>query len=136
MAQDFKPAYIFSSNMRRFTRIQGRTPAKCIITSNMKEALQKDYVVNFASYASKDPEIIDNSVLMLLKLLTAADVKKVKIAGMDGYSETGEAVYYDSELDHDFSKEAKRRNARISEELRTIGSHLKMHFVTPTAYEV
>ncbi|MBQ7534978.1 MAG: aldolase catalytic domain-containing protein [Stomatobaculum sp.] len=136
MVQDYNPAYIFSSNMRRFARIQGRTPAKCIITSNMKEAAQKDYVVNFSTYASKNPEIIDNSVLMLLKLLTAADVKKVKIAGMDGYSETEEAVYYDSELDYDFSKEAKRRNAQISEELRAIGRHLKIYFVTPTAYEL
>ncbi|MBR0302508.1 MAG: hypothetical protein IJQ80_01515, partial [Clostridia bacterium] len=136
LAQDFSPDYIFSSNMRRFVKIQGRTQATCIITSNMKEATQKDLVVNFASYASKDPEIIDNSVLMLLKLLTAAGVKEVNIAGMDGYSETGGDVYYDSELDHDFSREAKRRNAKISEELKEINRRIKLTFITNTMYNM
>ena len=136
LAEDFHPGYVFSSNMRRFAKMQDRANAKCIITSNMKEASRKDYVVNFASYASRHPEIIDNSVLMLLKLLTAADVKEVMIAGMDGYSETDRAVYYDSELDYDFSKDAEKRNALISAELKEIRQHLKLDFITPTVYQV
>lgn len=135
LASEFNPDYIFSSNMRRFVKIQGKTAAKCIITSNMKEAVQRDYVVNFSSYAAKDPEIIDNSALMLLKLLAVAGVKEVLIAGMDGYS-VGAKGYYDSTLDYDFSKEAAKRNALISEELKSINRHLKLTFITPTAYEV
>ncbi len=136
LAEDFRPVYVFSSNMRRFARMQDHAGAKCIITSNMKEATRKDYVVNFASYASKNPEIIDNSVLMLLKLLTVAEIKEVMIAGMDGYSETDRAVYYDSELDYDFSKDAERRNALISADLREIERHLKLRFITPTVYQI
>ena len=136
LAQDFFPSFIFSSNMRRFARIQGRTDVRCIITSNMKEAAQRDYVVNFSSYASRNPEIMDNSALMLLKLLMAADVKKVRIAGMDGYSETNDAVYFNRELDYDFSKEARKRNELISEELREIKRYMKLIFVTPTLYKV
>lgn len=135
-AQEFGPQYIFSSNMRRFAKIQGRTDAKCIITSNMKEAVQKDFIVNFASYASKDPDIIDNSALMLLKLLTAIGIKEVSIAGMDGYSEDRDTVYYASDLDYDFSKEAKKRNMLISQELKELSSHIKLNFVTPTAYRI
>lgn len=136
LAEEFKPDYIFSSNMRRFSRIQGKTSAKCIITSNMKEATQGDYIVNFASYASKNPDIIDNSVLMLIKLLAAADVKEIHIAGMDGYSENPGSVYYSSELAYDFSKEARSRNEQISAELRDLSKHLKLDFITPTKYEV
>lgn len=135
LASEFKPDYIFSSNMRRFVKIQGKTNAKCIITSNMKEATQKDYVINFSSYALKNAEIIDNSVLMLLRMLTAAGVKEVYIAGMDGYS-TISSVYYDSDLDYDFSNEAIKRNAMISEELKEIGRHMKLEFITSTLYEV
>lgn len=135
-AQEFEPQFIFSSNMRRFAKIQGRTDAKCIITSNMKEASQKDFIVNFASYASKNPDIIDNSALMLLKLLTAIGIKEVAIAGMDGYSEDRDTVYYASDLDYDFSKEAKKRNMLISQELKELSSHMKLNFVTPTAYKI
>lgn len=133
LAEEFHPDYIFSSNMRRFVKIQGKTRAKCIVTSNMKEAAQHDYVVNFASYASKHADIIDNSALMLLKLLLAAGVKEVRIAGMDGYSEVA-SDYYDREWNYDFSGEAERRNRLISGELEEIGRRLKLSFVTPTAY--
>ena len=135
LATEFDPDYIFSSNMRRFVKIQGKTKAKCIITSNMKEATQKDYVINFSSYALKNAEIIDNSVLMLLRMLSAAGVKEVYLAGMDGYS-TISSVYYDSDLDYDFSNEAIKRNAMISEELKEIGRHMKLVFITSTVYEV
>lgn len=135
LATEFEPNYIFSSNMRRFVKIQGKTSAKCIITSNMKEATQRDFVVNFSSYASKNADIIDNSALMLLKLLNDVGVKEVKIAGMDGYSEAS-VVYYDNELNYDFSKEAKKRNKLISDELREIGRHIKLEFVTPTEYRL
>ena len=133
-AQEFTPQFIFSSNMRRFSKIQGHTDAECIITSNMKEATQKDYVVNFASYASCNPDIIDNSALMLLKLLTRVGVKELSIAGMDGYSEEQDMAYYTSDLNYDFTKEAKKRNMLISQELKEINSHLKINFVTPTTY--
>ena len=134
-ADEFDPDYVFSSNMRRFSKIQGKTSSKCIITSNMKEAVQRDYVVNFASYASKNADIIDNSALMLLKLLTAAGIKEVYIAGMDGYSENA-ADYYNRELDYDFTKEAKSRNSLISKELSGIKRHLKLNFITPTTYKI
>lgn len=133
---DFHVDYVFSSNMRRYVKIQGRTPAKCIITSNMKDAESYDYIVNFSSYASKYPEIIDNSGLMLLKLLMALGIKEVDIAGMDGYTEDSETAYYDVSLYHDFSKAARNRNALISKELKEINKHMALHFLTPTVYEV
>ena len=133
---DFPVDYVFSSNMRRYVKIQGHTAAKCIITSNMKDAPICDYIVNFASYASKYPEIIDNSGLMLLKLLLAAGVKEVFIAGMDGYTEDSETAYFDTSLYYDFSKAARARNALISRELKELSRHMALHFLTPTLYEV
>ena len=65
-----------------------------------------------------------------------AGLKEVKIAGMDGYSETDRAVYYDNKLDYDFSKDAERRNALISAELMEINRYLKLQFITPTVYQI
>lgn len=135
-ADGFEPDYLFSSNMRRFIEMQDRTKAKCITTSNMQDCTQKDYVVNFASFASKNPDIIDNSGLMLLKVLVAAGVKEVSIAGMDGYSAQREGDYFDRQLEYDFSEQAAKRNALISEEMQEIQKVIRLRSITPTHYEV
>jgi 4-hydroxy 2-oxovalerate aldolase len=131
---EFFPDYVFSSNMRRYIKIQGYTNARCIVTSNMKDAAKYDYMVNFSSYASQHAQIIDNSGLMLLRLLMAAGVKEVVVAGMDGYTDDSETAYYDTSLYYDFSKAARMRNQLISEELQGIARHVRLHFITPTAY--
>lgn len=135
-ADGFEPEYIFSSNMRRFARFQEHTNAKCIVTSNMKDCKKHDFVVNFSSYASKSPEIIDNSGLMLLKLLNAVGVKSAAVAGMDGYSLYSGNDYINQNLAYDFSKEAEIRNRLISEELREIAKQMKITFITPTRYNL
>ncbi len=135
-AEEFKPDYIFSSNMRGYIKIDGNTAAKCITTSNMKECRHSDFTVNFASYSLKTPEIIDNSGLMLLKLLIALGIKSVSIAGMDGYSPDYKNDYYDARLNYDFSKETDRRNELISAELTQIKKAIELKFITPTNYEI
>lgn len=127
--------YVFSSNMRRYHTIQGKTSARCIITSNMKEAETYDYKVNFASYAVNEPEILDNSGVMALGLLLDLGVKNVKIAGMDGYSGIKSGDYFDRGLDYDFSKEADKRNTLIKAEIEKIGKKMNIEFVTPSCYK-
>ena len=102
----------------------------------MKECEKTDYVVNFSSYALRDPEIIDNSGLMALRLLRDLSVKEVYICGMDGYSLHQEDDYYQSSLDFRFPEGAMRRNRLISAELRELGRHMSLKFLTPTEYEV
>ncbi len=131
-----KPDFIFSSNMRRYNKIQGATDVRCITTSNMTDCIQTDFVVNFSSYASKHAEIIDNSGLMLLRLLVAIGVRKVSVAGMDGYSVYQGKDYFDEDLEHDFSKEAKLRNSLISEEIKELQRLIDIQFITPTYYSV
>lgn len=136
MSDKFNLDYIFSSNMRRYQKIQGKTDVQCIITSNMGNCDNGEYVVNFSSYAMDKPEIIDNSGLMALKLLVAAGVKEVTIAGMDGYSTYSSDDYFDRNLEYDFSKVADLRNKLISDELKEINKVMKISFITPTDLEI
>ena len=136
LAEDFRPDMIFSSNMRRYERIEGKTDALCVTTSNMKECEKTDIVVNFSSYASKDPEIIDNSGLMLLKLLRELGIRDVSICGMDGYTSYQEDDYYELGLRFRFPEGAKLRNELISAELREISRSMKLDFITPTNYKL
>lgn len=136
VADKYDVDYVFSSNMRRYVKIQGKANAKCITTSNMKECKSTDYIVNFSSYASKEPDIIDNSGVMALKLLIAIGVKKVYIAGMDGYNSNLGMNYYEDTLEYDFSNVAEVRNNLISREMREFRKVLDMTFLTPSAYDL
>ena len=132
----FKTDYIFSSNMRRYAKLESVPGVKKIITSNIKEAKQYDYTVNFSSYSCKEPDIIDNSGLMALKLLMTLGIKDVAVAGMDGYSINNGTNYFDCELDYDFSKQASKRNKLISDEIKNMSDQINVDFITPSIYSV
>lgn len=132
----FKTDYIFSSNMRRYSKIIGMTESKCIITSNMGYAGDADYIVDFSSYAVESPDIIDNSGLMLLNLLVTCGVNEVYIAGMDGYSVYKSCNYINNAWEYDFSEQAEKRNRLISEELKRMKGVIDIHFITPTQYNI
>ena len=128
------PNYIFSSNLRRYAKIKGRTVAKCIITSNVKTNDETEYVVNYSSFVSNEPDIIDNSGLMLIRLLASLGVKNIVIAGMDGYSVFQKGDYVDESLEYQFSEGADRRNELIAAELSELNKVIKIKFITPTQY--
>ena len=130
----FRADYIFSSNMRRFSKIAGRTDARCITTSNMIGSAQSDYVVNFSSFASAEPDILDNSGLMALRLLCRIGVREVLLAGMDGYEPSSTDNYADDTMEYAFEVGAAARNRLISGALSGIGRQIRLLFVTPTNY--
>lgn len=132
-ADEYHPDYVFSSNMRRYSKMQGKTSAKSIVTSNMKQ--DADFVMNFASYSLPEEVVIDNSGLMLIGILRDACVTEVLIAGMDGYGVSKGVDYYNMQLNHDFSKEADVRNKLIAMHIKELSKEVKITFVTPSLYE-
>jgi len=131
----YKVDYVFSNNIRRFSKFQDKVGSNVILTSNIREVSGK-YVVDYGKYTSSNPEIMDNSGLMLLRLLAALDVKDVIIAGLDGYNDYYGKDYYDKELEYSFANKAETRNKMISEELRDISSKISVKFITPTNYKI
>lgn len=136
-ADDFKPDYVFSANMRRYGKMIGKFSGKSIVTSNMKQ--EGDFVVNFSSYALDDEEIIDNSGLMLIGILRDAGVKHVYIAGMDGYNKrqsdgSRSLDYADRKLDYDFTAGADKRNELIKKNLDRLSKEIEIEFITPSMY--
>lgn len=131
-----KTDFIFCSNMKRYVKIENHTNSKCIIMSSMKEAKKYDYKLNFSSYICDDSLIIDNSGVMALKLLSKLEIKKVYIAGMDGYSDENTISYADKKLEYDFSSIARERNKLISQELSKLTKKIDIEFITPTRYKV
>ena len=142
--QYFKTDYIFSSNMRRYRSIdlnvekykKDNDKLKIILTSNMRDAINKDFTINFYSIAIENKDIIDNAGLMIMKLMQLLGVREVFVAGMDGYSENNPYVYSDSITQYDFSKVATIRNELIMDEINKLKKHLIIHFVTKSLYDV
>lgn len=136
---DFKTDYIFSSNMRRYNKLDDKIgndiKTKVILTSNMREAKNKDYVINFFSLALESKDIIDNAALMVFKLLIKLGISSVRVAGMDGYDVHNPYVYSDESTQFDFSNVADMRNKLIKKELEQIKKSLKVEFVTKSLYE-
>lgn len=129
---NYKIDYIFSSNIRRYTKLEN-AKAKKIITSNVKDTQIYDYMLNFSSYSILDNDIIDNSGLMFLKFLSSIDVKSVYIAGMDGYS--NKQNYFDTTLDYEFTH-IENRNQLIQKNISELSKKLDIIFVTSSIYEV
>ena len=95
-----------------------------------------DFVVSRAPLLEKDEKIIDNSFLMLIKLLNGAGIKEVYCAGFDGYSDK-EANYTNPEMEYSFVKrEAFSLNKHMKDSITHYRKFMDINFITYSAYDV
>lgn len=86
-----KADYVYMSNSRRYSywkNNENYLSKKKIITSNLKTQSydELEYIISFNKLIKCGWEHIDNSALMLLRLLDIMNIKSIAIAGLDGYS--------------------------------------------------
>lgn len=127
---DYKVNYIFSSNIRRYSKLENENIKK-IITSNVKDVSNFDYMLNFSTYSIADSDIIDNAGLMFLRFLSSINIRTVYIAGMDGY--TSNRNYFDTTLDYEFSH-IENRNKLIQKNITELSKHISIRFITESIY--
>ena len=90
---NYKPDFVFMGNSKRYSQFYNKIymagfNVKVICTSNIAESNNGiDYSFNFKSLVDADEVIRDNPVLMLLKILSNIKIKKVYLAGFDGYTD-------------------------------------------------
>lgn len=127
-----KDSFIFLTNAKRFDSIkQTGKSMPLIITSNlMRDIEEREYVVNYNSTAYFDDEYCDDSTLMLLGLLSRVGVKKVQIAGFDGFKEEGKNFF-----DKQFDRNRVPKKEKIKKVLLKIVSHLEIDFMTKSEYQ-
>lgn len=136
MPDDYHADYIFSCNMRRYSKLQECSGVKKIITSNVRDAKNFDYCINFSSYKSENPEIIDNSALMCIRFLIDIGIKNIYLAGIDGYSLGNDVNYVNSGLEYNYSNRAKKeRNKLISQAIEQLRNNINIIFLTNSIYE-
>ncbi|MBD5548925.1 MAG: 3-hydroxy-3-methylglutaryl-CoA lyase [Lachnospiraceae bacterium] len=138
--EEFAPDYIFLSNSKRYVQLATRLSQEkfaLIATSNLTGTREAafDYVLNFSSLMDSEAEIVDNSLVMLLKALVGLGCRKVTLAGFDGYSSEA-SNYYNSNMEYDFAKNmAEYLNQYTNAFLKEVRDRLQVTFLTDSRYE-
>lgn len=125
--------YAFFTNSKRYDEFREKTrDEKIIITSNLLPMqLPYDYVVNYSGYAFYNGKLMDNCMIMLLKLMKKLEASKVYMAGFDGFgSDTNFAI---ASMEH----EVKNYNeqdlvTKVLQELKQEG--MQIEFLTESKY--
>jgi 4-hydroxy 2-oxovalerate aldolase len=80
---------------------------------------------------------MDNSFIMLLKIMVKLGVSEVALAGFDGYSCDRETNYYSSEMEYQSARQKSAEiNADVNKNLRELKKMMAIKFITGTLYEV
>ncbi|MBO5416549.1 MAG: aldolase catalytic domain-containing protein [Clostridia bacterium] len=140
LTKRIKPDFVFLSNAKRYVQLAtkfAKDKHRVIATSNVTEmtAGAFEFKLNYSTLIDEDAEIIDNSLMMLIKALADIGVGKVALAGFDGYS-IKSANYYNRAMEYDFvKKKADYINKYTRDFLDSIKDRIEVEFVTKSHYE-
>lgn len=137
--QDILIDCVFISNGKRYHDMiltLKNTKIKTLATSNVECRNGKfDFVVNRAPLLETNEKIIDNSFLMLLKILKEIDMKEVNCVGFDGYSDK-EDNYCNPSMEYYFvKKEAFHLNYHMKKRISELRNDMIINFITYSAYD-
>lgn len=133
---------VFISNAKRYVPLstklsQSRDKLTTLATSNVTKASGSfDYVFNYSALLDEQALIVDNPMIMLLKLLREAGAGQVALAGFDGYVKADAPNYVNPNMDHAFSREkAQEINQDVISSIRRLGDlGFTMEYITDTLY--
>lgn len=138
----FKVDYIFLTNTHRYNQLlydlheSINFDADVIATSNVtKVAKNFKFILNYSSLIDSETTVRDNSLVMLLKAMMSIGIKKIYLAGFDGYS-SREDNYFDVSREYSFVKEkADYLNSYVRNFLNHNADKLTVNFITQSRYE-
>ena len=89
--------FIFLSNLRRYRELSESKKNKCIVTSNI--SADGTYLqVKYSDLLNDEEFVSDNAGLMAIRFLINCGIKKVLLAGFDGYSHDAAENYAYSKM--------------------------------------
>lgn len=133
--EEYDKDYIFCSNAMRYEVLRDRKrDAQVLITSNLLDVCGKEEnILNYADLSFDELGSCDNCVIMLMKLLIRLEVKRIVLAGFDGYSkEGGNYVHHYMASRHTKGQE---ENVRIRKYVAELKKKIPIRFLTESIYE-
>jgi 4-hydroxy 2-oxovalerate aldolase len=130
----FGSTFNFYTSIRRFDQYMVNDSEKTnLITSNVRKiAVDKCITFNFYDLACDASGLFDNCIIMLLRLLANIGVKKVNIAGFDGYSDSVSNYAYENHISE--KKHIADQNRMIIHHLTKIQKSIEINFITSSLY--
>ena len=126
--------FIFLSNLRRYRDLPAGKKGKSIVTSNIP-AVDVYLQVRYKDLLNEVEAVEDNAGLMLINFLISQGIKKVLIAGMDGYSPNPDENYADQKMNFYTEKElAEKKNAGMIAVLKEFRKLINIEFLTTPKY--
>lgn len=141
-----KSDYIYMSNRRRYSYWKNKPSyieQKKIIASNIKQMKDDDseLIISFNKLIKCGFHHVDNSTLLLLRLLDMLDLKGISIAGFDGYQYDGKELKNYATTDLELSnvrENPQKLNEEIalmlSDYMTTRKSDCKISFITASRF--
>lgn len=134
--QGFSCNYIFVSNLKRlYTLDMEQLNLPVICTSNLPNIFQNGIYVDYSTLCDQSNEELDNSGVMLIRLMKRIGVGRVYIAGFDGFSKEPRDNYFDEKMVNSVTPEsADRKNESITRQLQVIMREMDIVSLTPSRY--
>ena len=140
LPKDINVNALFITNSKRYTQqvtaiTENKDHLKLIATSNLTRTDGAfDYKLDYESLIDRDAVFMDNSFIMLLKVLVRAGVKEVALAGFDGYS-SDKDNYYSSQMEYEYLKRLGQEiNSYVNDIIPVIEKDMNLNFITNTLY--
>lgn len=128
--------FLFISNLRRYRDLPIAKRNKSIVTSNIS-ALDVYLQVRYKDLLNNVEGVKDNAGLMLAKLLIDLGVRKLYIAGMDGYSINPDDNYADQKMNFYTEGElAEQKNVGMATVLKKFEKSIDIEFITTPKFVV
>ncbi|MBD5468196.1 MAG: 3-hydroxy-3-methylglutaryl-CoA lyase [Lachnospiraceae bacterium] len=143
MPADYPVDYLFISSARRYVQLScviSRMPKEVglIATSNVTKTNGSfDYTLSYNELLDEEAWIVDNPMIMMIRLLSRYGVEQIALAGFDGYTTSPTSDYANPNMAHSFStQKAQSLNADVESSLARIPNLAKLLFVTTTCYHI
>lgn len=142
MPQIYKVNYILMSNSKRYVQLAtalSKLPdnIKTIATSNVTKTQGKfDISLNYSSLLDEKAMIVDNPLIMILKVINRFDTQEVALAGFDGYTTSERPDYVIPKMEHSFSKtQASEINEDTKESIKRLKLKYSLNYITDSIYD-
>lgn len=146
LSHDYPINYVYFSNKKRYNYWRSAsnfTEYKKIVTSNVTNIESKNQMIlDFTRLVKCGWDQLDNSGILLLRLLDELNVASIAMAGFDGYShDTGSTNYMHKEMEKTRNtKNADKANrdvqSMLEDYMNTRQSNCPIHFLTPSRFEI
>lgn len=132
----YKSDYIFVSNLKRMYNLEpGNLSERLILTSNLPVIVSNSIYVDYSGLCDQRFEESDNSGIMLIRLMHKAGIRKVYVAGFDGFSENIKNNYCSDKMINSVNPQnAGSKNHSIRKQAELLAKDMEIITLTPSQY--